>query len=71
MAIKTLFSSRATKGNKNSVYIDFDSRSSIVKSVFDCRLSGVRLKMRHTVYKLKPSSNRSLFKLIISVLKLT
>ena len=33
---------------ENTVYSDFDSRSSIVQSVFDCRLPGVR--MVHCIY---------------------
>ena len=37
---------------ENTVSVDFDPRSSIVKSVFDCRLSGVvNLADTHLVYK--------------------
>ena len=31
----------ATNGNRNTVSSNFDPRSSIVESVFDCRISGV------------------------------
>ena len=43
---------------KNTVYIDFDLPTSIVDSVFDCHLPGVKGRVMNTVCFIKGSASK-------------